>query len=138
MPSRLADLLGQAVTNMDQGLELGATEAFKRLEAIVRRRPSAEASAADGVWDSFVNRLHWRGFLTSTPGEVDSTLKEIRDLGPGFDLFDLARAIARYDAAVTECLKLSERRLFPLLEPFAPSCDCGHDHSPTQLKEKLP
>jgi hypothetical protein len=132
MTSRSEDLLTQAMLNMDQGHEAAATRTFQRLEAIVRRRPSPEAANPGGAWDSFVNRLHWRGFLTESPEQLASTLSEIRELGSGFDLFDLARAIARYDVAVSECLRLSDRRLFPLLEPFAPSCDCGHDHPPRE------
>ncbi|MBI2899785.1 MAG: hypothetical protein HYY17_06345 [Planctomycetes bacterium] len=78
------------------------------------------------LWTSFSRLLEHRGFSASTPQEVCSSLREILDAGPGFDLFDLARAIARCDVTLMHCLKATSAREIPELTPFQPECDCGH------------
>ncbi|MBI3855997.1 MAG: hypothetical protein HY293_09940 [Planctomycetes bacterium] len=77
-----------------------------------------------GMWNSFKRLLHRRGYYVTTPGQLAASLKEIEDVGEGFDLFDLARSLAHYDAVRMECRGLADHRVLPELEPFAPACAC--------------
>jgi hypothetical protein len=53
-----------------------------------------------------------------------ASLDEIAAVGEGFDLFDLARNLARYDAVRMECRGLADHRVLPELKRFAPDCAC--------------
>ena len=71
------------------------------------------------MWTSFKRLLHRRGYYVATPAEVDTTLTEIEAIGEGFDLFDLARGLAHFDAARMESLGLRGHRALPELHRFA-------------------
>lgn len=77
-----------------------------------------------GLWNSFKRLLHRRGYFVSTPAQLATSLDEIATVGEGFDLFELARHLARYDAVRMECRGLADYRVFPELRRFAPSCAC--------------
>lgn len=77
-----------------------------------------------GMWNSFKRLLHRRGYYVGTPAQVETSLKEIEAIGEGFDLFDLAQSLARYDAVRMECRGLTGHRALPELRRFAPKCPC--------------
>jgi hypothetical protein len=77
-----------------------------------------------GMWNSFKRLLHRRGYFVGTPAQVNASLEEIAAVGEGFDLYDLARNLAHYDAARMECRGLSDHRALPELKRFAPACTC--------------
>ena len=88
---------------------------FEALEAAEPRRATAVLSdltsdllskGVDGVsptrmWTRFKRLLHRRGYYVDTPAQLSASLDEIEAVGKGFDLFDLARSLAAYDAART-------------------------------------
>jgi hypothetical protein len=102
-----------------------AARSIGRLEARLRDGEALDGTRLRGVWEAFAQLLHHRGYFVSTSDETGRSLREIREVGEGFDLFDLARALARLDLTVTECTAALSGRLFPLLLEFAPACDCG-------------
>lgn len=71
------------------------------------------------MWTSFRHLLHRRGYFVSTPAEVETTLKEVEAVGEGFDLFDLARRLAHFDAVRMEALGLKGHRALPELRRFS-------------------
>jgi len=71
------------------------------------------------MWTSFKRLLHRRGYFVATPAQVDTTLAEIEAVGEGFDLFDLARGLATFDAARMESLGLRGHRALPELRRFS-------------------
>jgi hypothetical protein len=77
-----------------------------------------------GLWNSFKRLLHRRGYFVTTPAQMAASLDEIAAVGEGFDLFDLARNLARYDAVRMECRGLADHRVLPELQRFAPGCAC--------------
>ena len=94
-----------------------------------------------GMWISFMRLLQRRGYFVATPAQIAASLKEIEDIGEGFDLFDLARSLAHYDAVRMECRGLVEHRVFPELRRFAPACTCNprrKDHGETLRADRTP
>ena len=81
-----------------------------------------------GMWTSFKKLLHRRGYYVGTHAQVIRSLDEIEQVGEGFDLFDLARTLARYDTVRMECCGLTDHRSLPELRRFSPSCACAHHH----------
>lgn len=112
--------LTQVLSSLKAGDPSGASAALERLP----EGPPPESAALKRLWASFQSLLQRRGYFVDTPAELEASLREIADLGEGFDLHDLARALARYDAAVSECGPRTLPRLFPQIRPFAPRCDC--------------
>lgn len=109
---------------------LDAGDAVRAREALIRLRDRALESGAGGgelagAWERFRSLLHRRGYYVCTPEELASTLDEILKVGAGFDLFDLAVALAAYDEACGECLGLAQGILLPEIGRFAPPCTCG-------------
>lgn len=99
------------------------------------RETRSDGEGLQAAWDAFLGLLERRGFFVSTPDQVATSLDEIRDVGPGFDLYELAAGMAGYDSAAVDCLGLRESRLFPRLTRFARPCSCGR-HPPRRRKEK--
>lgn len=68
------------------------------LERLGRAREAAGPEGLDlrGLWEAFLRLLSRRGFYVRTPAEVDASLEEIRALGEGFDLYDLAVVLAEF------------------------------------------
>lgn len=79
----------------------------------------------DQAWERFKQLLQRRGYYVETPAKLSASLKEIEEVGAGFDLYDLARSLARYDLARTKCRKLATARALPELKSFASNCVCG-------------
>jgi len=118
----------------DPGIQvLEALEAVEPAQAMTVLSTLADdlhASGQDGLdlnraWASFKQLLQRRGYFVETPDQLSASLREIQDVGAGFDLFDLARSLARYDLARTTCRKLAPAPALPELRSFASNCVCG-------------
>ncbi len=112
-------VLKELIEAMVSGEAVHAAKAFSRLEAAVRLGETGGDSSLHGVWESFIDLLRRRGYFVSTSSEIKSALEEIRAVGPGFDLYDLASALAHCDPTVSEQVGVPMRRRFPALESFA-------------------
>ena len=77
------------------------------------------------AWEGFKLLLERRGYFVDSPENLAASLKEIQAVGPGFDLYDLARSLARYDSVRTKCRKLAGSKTLPELKSFASSCMCS-------------
>ena len=82
-----------------------AAEVASARKALARLRSGDDPSS---LWPSFTRLLHRRGYHTDTPEALRASLEEIRGLGEGFDLYDLARALWEAGGA----------KGFPALAPF--------------------
>ncbi len=122
--SRSSSALETIVQAMEAGQARDAVDALSRLEASVRQKGKADGVRLSRIWEAFRLLLHRRGYFVSAPEQIADSLKEIHEVGQGFDLHDLAVTIARFDMEITQCLKLLPERLFPELHAFAPRCDC--------------
>jgi hypothetical protein len=100
-----------------------ATEVLARLTENLHAR-GINGVNLSGMWNSFKRLLHRRGYFVSTPAQMALSLDEIATMGEGFDLYDLARNLARYDQARMECRGLTDHRALPELKAFAPACAC--------------
>jgi len=100
-----------------------AAEVLCRLTADLHAR-GVNGVNLSGMWNSFKRLLHRRGYFVATPAQVAASLDEIAAVGEGFDLYDLARSLAHYDAARMECRGLTDHRALPELKRFAPACSC--------------
>jgi len=76
-------------------------QATRALSDLILLLPSKEGDGGSPLkmWTRFKRLLHRRGYYVATPSQVKATLEEIAAVGEGFDLFDLARSLAAYDAA---------------------------------------
>lgn len=106
-----------------------ATEVLARLTADLHAR-GVNGVNLSGMWNCFKRLLHRRGYFVATPAQLAASLDEIAAVGEGFDLYDLVRTLAHYDAARMECRGLSDHRALPELRRFAPPCACRTQGSP--------
>jgi hypothetical protein len=105
---------------------MAAVEPKAATEALDRLTADLETHGVNGVdplemWASFKRVLRRRGFFVSTPAETAVSLAEIKAVGPGFDLFDLARGLAQFDALRMEHLGRTGQRMLPEIQSFWPS-----------------
>jgi hypothetical protein len=100
-----------------------ATRALSGLAEALHARGADELDL-NHAWKAFKRLLSRRGYFVDTPAKLIASLKEIQQIGEGFDLFDLARSLARYDAVRTKCRHLAGSRTLPSLSAFAPDCAC--------------
>lgn len=114
----------EAILSLHSGNARGALLALRSLRNSLWERKSTPF-ALEGLQGPFRTLLRRRGYFVSSPSELSATLEDIRALGPGFDLYDVAEELAALDMLRTECLQLSSRPLFPELIRFAPRCVCG-------------
>jgi len=117
-----------SATEILQALEAAEpSQATAGLDWLILRLRAEGSNGLDlpGLWKSFKRLLHRRGYFVSTSAEVTASLDEISGVGEGFDLYELARKLAEYDAIRTECLRLRKRRVLPQLKRFSPTCPCG-------------
>ena len=100
---------------------LHAMEAAEPTEAaaVLGRLTGCQGLNLARMWTSFKRLLHRRGYFVATPAEVETSLTEIEAVGEGFDLFDLARGLAEFDANRMESLGLHGHRALPELRRFA-------------------
>lgn len=112
-------VLKELIEGMDSGEAIHAAKAFSRLEAAARLDETGGDSYLHDVWNSFIDLLRHRGYYVSTSIEIRGALEEIRAVGPGFDLIDLATAVAHCDATISERVGVPTRRRLPALESFA-------------------
>lgn len=118
----------------------GRTAVFQALEAV---EPSQAAEALtsmtdalhgkgpdeldlDLAFEAFKHLLERRGYYVATPAQLNASLAEIKAVGAGFDLYELARSLANYDAVRTKCRRLSKSRRLPELRDFPADCPCFH------------
>jgi hypothetical protein len=121
MANRWSDLLGEAARLVASGEISGAKGAFDRLEAATPSYRVDGVVSLSSVWEPFIRLLERRGYFVSGPAETRNTLQEILEMGTGFDLYDLASAVARCDRALAHHLNAPLSRVFPELRPFAPN-----------------
>jgi len=109
--------------SLDGAEPLPATEALKTLSDGLHRQGKEEIDLAR-AWEAFQRLLERRGYYVDTPARLAESLREIEAVGTGFDLYDLAQSLARYDVVRTRCRKLSGSRTLPELTAFAATCSC--------------
>lgn len=129
-PSAETAALDGALSAIGKGEAAEAAHALERLERALRTTPRPEARHLKQVWEPFLELLRRRGYFISSPQEIEGTLDEIFATGLGFDLYEVAAAIARCDLALAECLRAIPDRIFPSLTLFAPECRC-ENHPPS-------
>ncbi|MBI2933817.1 MAG: hypothetical protein HYY16_19410 [Planctomycetes bacterium] len=117
-------LLGQATRAMEAGEASEAAEALQRVERCVHENRSAESLPLDELRERFYHLLHRRGFYVSTEDEIRRSVQEIREIGAGFDLYELARVLAQCDVTLTQCLGVRPQRYLPELGALASECGC--------------
>jgi hypothetical protein len=120
MGNRWSELLAEGTRLVAAGETTGARAVFDQLEAAAGSYSRDEAPSLSGVWEPFLFLLGRRGYFVSGPAETRHALREILEMGPGFDLYDLAAAVARCDRALARQLDAPSSRAFPELRPFAP------------------
>jgi hypothetical protein len=119
MGSRWPDLLGEATRLLASGEASRARVLFDQLQAAADTYDSADRSSLSSVWEPFLYLLGRRGYFVSGPAETRNALEEILEMGPGFDLYDLAAAVARCDRALARHLNAPSSRAFPELKSFS-------------------
>ena len=120
---------GQIVDAMEAAEPQEASATLQQLIQNLRIQRTQEIDLS-GMWVTFRRLLHRRGYFVDTPARIAASLEEIASVGEGFDLFELARGLAVYDAQA-ECLGLTKRRALPELQRFAPVCACGNHRMET-------
>src|SRR5215831_13015681 len=93
-------------SQVHEGRVLEAMEAAEPSQAaavLARLTHDLESKGVNGVnltgmWNSFKKLLHRRGYYVATPAQLATSLDEIDAVGEGFDLYDLASSLARFDA----------------------------------------
>jgi hypothetical protein len=120
-----------SVDSVDLERWMGLGETGPALTAAVRLQEALHRSQDSGadldrLRHAYVALLERRGYRVGSPEALVAAIEEIRDVGPGFDLFDLSEALAAVDAAAAECRWTSSPRRLPELRPFVPECRCGH------------
>lgn len=116
---------------MDAGEAPRALAALTRLEQELRRHDRRVVDLP-GIMEAFRLLLHRRGYRVGADAEFRDALEEIRQTGPGFDLYNLAEGLARYDTTARECMNAVDYPLFPSLLIFARPCGCGgHERKPS-------
>ena len=72
---------------MRRGDVRGAVEAARRLGGALRGGP------ANGLRRAYLELLDQRGYFVRTPEQIAASIREIREVGPGFDLYELSDAL---------------------------------------------
>ena len=118
MAKEWSELAREAVEALKAGEVARAQERMVAMDGAAPSSGARDPSALAGAWGPFVRLLYRRGYFVSSPRLLEVTLREILEMGPGFDLYDLTTALARCDALLARSVAGS--RLFPELRPFAP------------------
>ena len=117
-------LVDETIRAMGASEPQGAVAVTERLTAQVWKGSPDQTDLA-GMWGAFMNLLRRRGYYVSTASELAGTLGEIHALGEGFDLYDLARALAELDRALADGFHLKPDRQLPDLKRFSRRNLCG-------------
>jgi len=117
---------GAAVYEALEAVEpLHAADALTTLTDVLHGR-GTDPLDLDRAWEAFKHLLDRRGYYVATPAQLAESLAEIKAIGRGFDLYELARSLAQYDVVRTKCRKLSGTRALPELKGFtAAGCACA-------------
>jgi hypothetical protein len=119
MDPRWSVLLGEATRMLASGEAGRAKLLFDQLCAAAGTYERGDGASLSSVWEPFLYLLERRGYFVSGPAETRHALREILEMGPGFDLYDLAAAVARCDHALARHLNAPTSRAFPELKSFA-------------------
>ena len=101
-----------------------ATAELTRLTELLHQQ-GIDSLDLNRAWDAFKRLLDRRGYYVDTPTRLAASLTEIDAVGAGFDLYDLAKSLARYDAVRRKCRRLPESPGLPELKRFTPACNCS-------------
>jgi len=118
MEHRWPDLLGEATRMLASGEAGRARVLFDQLRGAAGTYERGDGASLISVWEPFLYLLGRRGYFVSGPAETRHALQEILEMGPGFDLYDLAAAVARCDRALAGHLNAPTSRAFPELKSF--------------------
>lgn len=113
-----SDVLEEAIRAMASTDAVRAEELFRRLEGSAGSYVGYQARSLSSAWEPFLQLLKRRGYFVNHPAETRTSLEEIRAMGPGFDLYDLALSLSRCDAALASHLNTPASKVFPELHPF--------------------
>jgi hypothetical protein len=116
--------------SMEEAEPLTATLTMDRL-TIRLRDEGKDGLDMDSLRSAYLRLLRRRGYFVDTPEALLRSLAEIAAVGPGFDLYDLSRSLARYDTLRTDCLHQSSSRTLPELRKFHARCVCGNHRKET-------
>lgn len=115
-----------AVNSMKEGEALKAAAVLEKLDEHLRQATDAPSDILADTGRAFTEFLGRRGYYVETPREMATSLEEIFVLGPGFDLYELARALARCDHTLRIRLERTAPDPAPAsLEAFYPRPDGG-------------
>lgn len=109
-----------------------AIEAARRLGRRIHESSDDDGGLED-VRPAFLALLDLRGYLVRTAEDLAGAIQEIRDVGPGFDLYDLSAELCALDDAAVKCRGLATHRRFPELDEFVPPCLCSAESPPHQV-----
>jgi hypothetical protein len=87
--SHRVERIERLLRHLTEGETRQAIQDLGRLEEKRNGFPTTRVKAA------FVDLLRRRGFFVDRPAELRRSLQEIREVGEGFDLFDLATRLER-------------------------------------------
>ena len=118
MDQRWSALLGEAIRMLASGEAGRAKLLFDQLGEAAGTYDRGDAASLSSIWEPFLYLLERRGYFVSGPAETRHALREILEMGPGFDLYDLAAAVARCDRALARHLDAPTSRAFPELKSF--------------------
>jgi hypothetical protein len=119
------DLLGEATRMLIAGEAGRARVVFDQLRGAAGTYDPRDDASLSSVWEPFLRLLGRRGYFVSGPAETRHALQEILEMGPGFDLYDLAAAVAGCDRALARHLDAPLSRAFPELNSFGVEPACG-------------
>lgn len=113
MQSQGSDSVRDALRSMESG---EASRAHPAVAALRDCRSAVPGAGALGA--AFRTLLRRRGYFVDSEPEYAASLEEVFSVGEGFDLFDLARSLADFDAARLDGTGPSRQSLYPELARF--------------------
>jgi hypothetical protein len=108
-----------------KSLEKGEPSAAARLLDRLAAGPLPATEVLPRLWEAFRTLLRRRGYFVDSPSQVSDSLREIAEIGAGFDLHDLATTLARLHTGSTHCGRSRVPLGIPELEGFTRGCGCG-------------
>jgi hypothetical protein len=111
-------LVREAIRHMEDGDARRACDTIEALDTAERTLAVNDASTLAQLWKPFLRLLRQRGYFVDSDETVALALEQIQLRGTGFDLYDLAASLARYDTAQAKRLSSSGSRFLPALRMF--------------------